>query len=131
MNIYNDKSALPSSYRYCASPVFIENLLADTTKSTITKDGYYTKGRTRYHSVREPSAEYTSTAQQLNTLRNQLEQHFDRYHFHQLSLLALSSHDDYKDDDHWYMGAYLAGRSLNQLSEHLAEQLSQICLAKA
>ena len=93
------------------------------------------------YSINEPDAEYSAnTDSALNTdttpdntsqdtigLRDQLEAHLARYHFHHLSLMALACSEDGSEgcSDSWEFGAYLAGRDLQQESERLLEALSE------
>ena len=115
MTIHNDKSALPLSPNHLP------------TLYPITYNNHHQHHA--HNNLREPDSEYTVNPN-FTDLRDKLEQHLAHYHFHQLSLLALSSHDDYKDNDDWHFGAYLAGRSLQQISDQLMEQLSQVRIDK-
>ena len=74
-------------------------------------------------SVKEPDAEYD--ANDLQTLRDKLEEHLARYHFHQQSLLAIATSEDYQNSENWEFGAYLVGRDLQQQSDALMKALSQ------
>jgi hypothetical protein len=78
--------------------------------------------------LKEPEGEYSTTHDKnslnLHSLRDQLEAHLARYHFHQLSLLAIAHSEHYTDNSEWEFGAYLTGQELQQQGEKLIKQLS-------
>ncbi len=76
------------------------------------------------NAVAEPEAEYASADAQ--RLQDKMEEHLARYHYHQLSLLALANNETYKNHDDWEYGAYLAGRDLQKQGEALIEALSKV-----
>lgn len=114
MTTHNDKTALPQS------------------ANTFTL--YPISSHPFHHSIKEPEGEYDANASttasaipNVATLRDRLEEHLARYHFHHLSLMSIGRSEDCSDN--WEFGAYLTGRALQQESELLMTELSQLTLS--
>ena len=85
---------------------------------------YLVNNSSQGRSMNEPGAEYTVSRRQ--KFRDELEEYLFRCHFHQLSLLAMVSHEAYRAEDDWEFGAYLAGLDLKRQGKAFVQSLSHL-----